>query len=195
VRRLRPAVVAALAALVLAAPAAAGEDPLIDPIVAGRVFYPPEANVSDVLVAQLESALDRASSGGHEVKVVLVRSPSDLGARHRLFGRPAALAAYVAPFLESRFRGDLLVAMPVGLAVRTGDGRPAPDLSGVVPGADANGLVVAATDALPRLYGQSKDDGGGSGVTWILVTVAAAAAAAAGVLAVVLVRRRARLPS
>jgi hypothetical protein len=204
VRILACACVAAALAAIAAAPVRAHGDPITDSLLTTSIFFPPEVNVSDLLVRELTDEVQRAEAAGKPVKVAIVNAPSDLGPRAGFFNKPQPFAVFVARDLSAFHSGAVIVAMAngIGFVPAAGSSQDRTLLTSVPIGAGPNGLTQAATEAVRRVTGASDQPtsvGGDGGSGWG-DRIAIGGAILAAILLVVGIqvarkRRRASVPS
>ncbi|MBA2357772.1 MAG: hypothetical protein H0V84_05015 [Actinobacteria bacterium] len=185
---------ALLAVLLVTAPLArAHGDPVSDRLLLSDVYFP-ETAVPDDLARRLITEVSKANGAGDPIKVALVASPSDLGPFSSLFGRPDALAQYLARDLIGVFQGLSLVIMPGQIGLASGSGFQVSSERAVLRGlevgtgpaalAEAGSAAVRRLSAAPRPAGES---GGALGADRIAIAVGGSilllALVAGGVLA------------
>ena len=153
-RRIAPALLTGLLALVLAAVALADGDPASDVLINQTVFLPAPPPSGDVAAA-LQQQVDAVSKRGDRVKVAVIATPNDLGSVPSLFGKPAAYAAFLGQELGLAYAATLLVVMPSGFGVYAHNASTAADeaLLKKVPigGPSPDDLTKAATTAVGQL--------------------------------------------
>lgn len=179
--------IAVLGPLALVGPAPAHGDPVTDSLLTTSIFFPPEANVSDLLVRELTDAVQRAQAHGTPVKVAIVNAPSDLGSRAGFFDRPQPFAVFVARDLSALHSGAVIVVVPGGFGFipAAGSSQPSRSLDSIVIGPGPNGLARAAVEAVGRVADLQGTGGeGGSGGSPWRDRLAIAAAVFAAILLV-----------
>ncbi|MGZ4430238.1 MAG: hypothetical protein ACXVYV_01205 [Gaiellales bacterium] len=137
------------------AKALADGDPASDYLLLQPVFYP-FSHPAPELMDQLNRNVYAAKRAGYEIRVAIIRAPSDLGAVPQLFGNPQLYARFLGQELKGYYRGALLIVMPqgygmsvrgvtnpAGVAVLAHVARPA--------GASSDQLTTAALTAVRRL--------------------------------------------
>jgi hypothetical protein len=200
VRRL---LVLAVAAVLLAAPAARADgDPASDYLLGQSLFVPPDDNVPQAYQDQLQSAITAAKARGYVIRVALIGTRYDMGSVSVLYRKPQQYARFLGKELAFVYKGRLLVVMPNGLAVSKG-GNAAPAEQRVVagirpPGTDGSAMAAAATTAVSRLAGVPAPPLGhvaGSSTGRDRIVIAAAAIVAAALVAGVLFLLRRRKPA
>ena len=148
------ALVAALAGLLVPAPARADGDPASDVLYSQWVFLPSDASVRAGQRAELEALVREARGAGLPIKVALVDSPYDLGSVTALWRKPQLYARFLGTELSLVFRGRLLVVMPNGLGVARAGKTVATDeplLRQARIGSGGSGLAAAAIAVIDRL--------------------------------------------
>ncbi len=120
----RPAWLAAITAVLLAATAAWGApaaladgDPASDVLAQQSLFLPQDAGIPASRQTQLAELAQTAARGGYPVRVAVIASPADLGSITALWGQPQRYAEFLGQELSLVYRGRLLVVMPGGLGV------------------------------------------------------------------------------
>lgn len=150
---------AAVAALLLLAPAARADgDPASDVLAMQDVYFP-YGGVRPDLKAALDGVVEEARAAGYPTKVALIAAGEDLGAYPTLFNRAndyATLLARELPVSDHgpRVKGQrILVVMPGGFGGQDLGARVDEALGPVEIQADAgaDGLAVAAMEAVARL--------------------------------------------
>jgi hypothetical protein len=136
-------------------PALADGDPASDYLLLQPVFYP-FSRPAPELVDQLNRNVYAAKRAGYELRVAIIREPSDLGAVPQLFGKPQLYARFLGQELKGYYAGRLLIVMPqgYGMSVRgTTDPGGVQVLSRVpAPAGDSpDQLTTAAVAAVRRL--------------------------------------------
>jgi hypothetical protein len=200
---LRPIATAALAASLLALPAAAraDSDPPSDTLIGTDIYFPYAPRVGVGPAKTLTQTVARAKSAGYPIRVAVVSSPSDLGGVPDLFGQPQRYAQFLQQEITFNKKRPLLVVMPAGYGwvdagpraaqVMSSDFRPPGPLADTMAGgaaaavarlATADGHRVDAPAGLPRSAGGGGGGGGGGSTPWWvfalpLVLVAAGVAA------------------
>jgi hypothetical protein len=114
VSRARLLLLALVAALAAAPPAAANGDPASDYLITLPVFLPFEQEVSDDRAEELKGLLERAKDEGFEVRVAIIATPRDLGAVPMLYRKPQQYADFLGLELVYYWKGPLLTVMPNG---------------------------------------------------------------------------------
>ena len=182
--------------------ALADGDPASDVLVSRTAFVPWDISASTAAQARLAAELTAAARAGYPVRVALIASSSDLGSVTELWRQPANYAHFLWQELSFAVHGPVLVVMPNGLGLYTGQkltaaqtaalGRFSTDAAGGVGG----GLLAAAVTAVSDLAGAAGHQlpeaiaganapraagsgGAGAVVSWIVFVIGAAAIAAA----------------
>lgn len=182
----RARVIAGLAALLLAVPAAAlaNGDPASDVLLQAKVYFPTQ-RVSVQAAKTLNQIVESANAKGYAIRVALIKDESDLGTVPNLLNQPQKYAEFLGPEIRFAYRGDLLVVMPDGLGLTTtGETAPPADaIKGMLveAGGSPDGLAQTAGEAVTRLAaaaghpltaGKKGSGGGGGAVVGIVVAVA-----------------------
>jgi hypothetical protein len=149
---------AALAAVLAAAPAALGPtpaladaDPASDTLLVAPVFYPYQPPTSPALAKALEGALRELRAKGLDLKVAIIDDPTDLGAVTNLYGMPQKYADFLDMEISFNTNQPLLVVMYAGYGVS--NAGPQGMLNGLAPdaGHQADGLARSAITAVQRI--------------------------------------------
>jgi hypothetical protein len=154
---MRRALALGVLGLLLSVPpiASADGDPASDVLLGQDVFLP----YSPVLQShqrELYSITAAARDAGFPVKVAVIASKSDLGVVPALFGKPLTYARFLSSELGGVFGGPVLVVMPTGFGVAAGGSpRPVGALRDLAPSPGADGLVLTAVSAVPKLAAAS----------------------------------------
>ena len=149
----------ALSALALAAAplARADGDPASDWLLSQPSFVPGDDGVPAAYSTQLKAVLSDAKARGYEIRVAVIGTRYDMGSVYELWRQPGQYAHFLGTELFFVYKGRLLVVMPNGLAVKDGNGKPAPaaDVALVKrlppPGKNGAALTSAATQAVIKL--------------------------------------------
>jgi hypothetical protein len=155
--RLRPLLLAALAAACIVAPAAhANGDPASDYLITQTVFLPFESPVSDTTAEELKQLLVEAKQKGFEVRVALIATRGDLGAVPVLYNKPQRYADFLGQEIVYYYKGHLLVVMPNGYGFFKSGEKLSEDkkrLARLPPAGstDGNALAVSAENAVRAL--------------------------------------------
>jgi hypothetical protein len=146
---------AALGAVILAAPAAAHPDPAGEFLTSQHVFVSYDAHLSPDVESRLHSAVESATKQGFPIRVAVIWTRADLGRVPQYWGKPNAYAAFVYGENATYFKGArLLVAMPGGFGFAWGKHPTAPSdriLSGLRVSGGAPALGEATVAAVQRL--------------------------------------------
>jgi hypothetical protein len=186
-RRVHYRVLAAVAGLLLVAPAsaAANGDPASDVLLQSKVYYPVQ-RVSVDAATNLNAVVKSANAKGYAIRVALIHDATDLGTVPNLLNQPQKYADFLGPEVRFAYKGDLLVVMPNGLGLTTTDETPPPAkaIQGmqVEAGGVPDGLAQTAQEAVTKLSAaaghpleskkKSSAGGGGGAIVGILVAVA-----------------------
>lgn len=115
---MRPVVALVLLAATLscvAAPSArAHGDPASEYLVGHQVYIPFDLKAPSAKQRQLVALVDEANRAGFAVRVALVWSSYDLGARYALWRKPQMYARYLEADMRDAYKSRLLVVMPNG---------------------------------------------------------------------------------
>jgi hypothetical protein len=186
-RRVQARLLAAVAGLLLVAPAsaAANGDPPSDVLLQAKVYYPVQ-RVSVGAATSLNAVVKSANAKGYAIRVALVHDASDLGTVPNLLNQPQKYAEFLGPEIRFAYKGDLLVVMPNGLGLTTTDETPPPAnaIQGmqVEAGGVSDGLAQTAQEAVTKLSAAaghplaSKKSGGGGGGGGAIVGIGVAVA-------------------
>ena len=183
-RRVQARVLAVIAALFLAAPAAAfaNGDPASDVLLQAKVYFPTQ-RVSVATANSLKAVVDKANAKGYAVRVALIKDETDLGTVPNLLNQAQKYSEFLGPEIRFAYKGDLLVVMPNGLGLTTTDETPPPAkaLDGMLveAGGSPDGLAQTAEEAVTKLaaasghpLGAAKKSGGGGGAVVGIVVAA-----------------------
>jgi hypothetical protein len=184
-RGVQARVLTALAAFLLAAPAAAfaNGDPASDVLLQAKVYFPTQ-RVSVQAANSLKAVVQKANAKGYPIRVALIKDETDLGTVPNLLNQPQKYSEFLAPEIRFAYKGDLLVVMPTGLGVTQTDETPAPAkaIEGmqVEAGGSPDGLALTAQEAVARLAAAAghplevakRKSAGGGAATGIIVAVA-----------------------
>ena len=196
---MRTRLVAIVAVLCLAAPAAAfaNGDPASDVLLQSKIYFPTQ-RVSVQAANDLKQIVQTANVKGYTIRVALIKDESDLGTVPNLMNKPQQYSEFLGPEIRFAYKGDLLVVMPTGLGITTTDETPPPanSIEGmqVEAGGSPDGLAQTAGEAVTKLAAAAghplvaKKSGGGSGGT-IAGIIAAVALLLAGLGGALWVRR------
>ena len=115
---MRPVVTLVLLAATLACVAApsarAHGDPASEYLVGHQVYVPFDLKAPSAKERQLVALVDEANRAGFAVRVALVWSSYDLGARNTLWRKPQLYARYLEADMRDAYKNRLLVVMPNG---------------------------------------------------------------------------------
>jgi hypothetical protein len=134
-------------------------DPASDVLVSQRAFIPADASVSAAEQAHLQSVLGAAAERGYPIRVALIASAADLGSITALWRRPQTYAHYLGLELSFAVHGPVLVVMPDGAGLYTGDRLSAAERTALsraragVSGRDLAPLAAAAVGQLAAAAG------------------------------------------
>jgi hypothetical protein len=140
-------------------PARADGDPASDVLAAQELFLPQDAAVTTTQAAQLEQLLRQSSHAGHQIRVALVASASDLGSVTELWRRPQTYAEFLAQELGLVYHGPLLIVMPNGFGFQAPPRLHAPaaylptSLRGHIPGGNLGAAAITAVRQLAAAAG------------------------------------------
>jgi hypothetical protein len=151
---LRRAGVAAVAALVLAAPAWANGDPASDVLPVSEVFLPVEAPISKQASDELKKTVSSANDKGYKIRVAVIAFAGDLGTAVSLWRRPQSYAKFLGGELAFAYAGRLLIAMPSGFGFYNGRKPVAKEvrvLKSLPPGKTPTPLTQSAAAAVRAL--------------------------------------------
>jgi hypothetical protein len=122
------ALLAAVVALALAAPAFGDADPASDVLYTNPVFYSFDQLPSDAAQRRLNEVVKSATKAGYPIRVALIAKAPDLGGVTALWGKPHQYARFLGLELGFIYKGNLLVVMPAGLGyARHGKSSPVAD--------------------------------------------------------------------
>jgi hypothetical protein len=204
-RLARLAAAAAVAAVLLPAPAHADADPASDVLLAQDVFLPFfGGKASDSSADYLNDVVTAANDSGFQIKVAAIGSRGDLGGVFTLFGKPKRYAPFLGREITFQYVGRLLVSMPQGFGFfwQGHDTQREQRLLATVPikpGAD--GLVESSADAVKKLAAADghpidvQRSGSSSSSARIVIGVVGGLVLAAVIAAPLLLRRRRRAPA
>jgi hypothetical protein len=196
-------VVASIAGVALASPAALGDgDPASDVLLGENVFYPYTPTVSASLQHSLNAETAAAARAGFPIKVALIAAPTDLGVIPNLFGKPQKYADFLDQEISFQNKQELLVVMSAGYGIR---GLPTAAATAAArlakpAGRSSDALASAAITAVAKLAtavghpikapgrAGASSGGGNTGRTVLLIVLVLAVLATAGAL--IVVRRR-----
>ncbi len=154
----RLALVAMVALTLAVTPfARADGDPASDWLLSQPSFVPGDDGVPSAYTTQLNAVLSDAKARGYEIRVAIIGTRYDMGSVYIDWLKPKRYVPFLSHELFFVYKGRVLVAMPNGLAISDGDGRPAPaaDVALVTrlphPGKDPAALTSAATNAVIKL--------------------------------------------
>jgi len=108
------AILLAIAAGPLAAPARGDGDPASDVLAIEPLFLPQDAHVTPQQQAQLAALLAGVQRSGYQLRVAIVASPADLGSVTALWQQPQNYAQFLGQELSLLYHGTLVVVMPNG---------------------------------------------------------------------------------
>jgi hypothetical protein len=179
----RARLIAGLAALPLAVPAAAlaNGDPASDVLLQEKIYFPTR-QVSVAAATALKSVVSAANAKGYPIRVALIEDQNDLGTVPNLLMKPQQYAEFLGPEIRFAYKGDLLVVMPDGLGLTSTDetAPPAKAIQGmqVEAGGSPDGLAQTGAEAVTSLAAAAghplaaKSKGGGGGaVVGVIVAV------------------------
>jgi hypothetical protein len=183
-RRVKARFLAAVGALLLAAPAVAlaNGDPASDVLLQAKVYFPTQ-RVSVEAANSLKAVVESANAKGYPIRVALIKDESDLGTVPNLLNQPQKYSEFLAPEIRFAYKGDLLVVMPTGLGVTQTDETPAPASAvqgmQVEAGGSPDGLALTAEEAVKKLAAAAghpleaakKKSGGGGAAAGIIVAI------------------------
>lgn len=109
-----PAIFAATLALVAAPSAGAHGDPAGEYLAGHELYVPFDLKAPAAKERQLVALVDEANRAGFTLRVALVWSSYDLGARNALWQKPQLYARYLTADLRGAYTNRLLVVMPSG---------------------------------------------------------------------------------
>lgn len=102
----------------VAAPSArAHGDPASEYLVGHQVYVPFDLKAASAKERQLVALVDEANRAGFAVRVALIWSSYDLGARDALWRKPQAYARYLEADMRDAYENRLLVVMPNGFGL------------------------------------------------------------------------------
>ena len=112
------ALLAAVAALAVSAPAGATGDPASDYLLTLPVFFPFDpSEPSDAKQQEFTNLLNAAKDKGFEVRVAFIANRRDLGAVPSLYRKPQVYADFLGQELVYYYKGPLLTVMPNGFGM------------------------------------------------------------------------------
>ena len=129
-------------------------DPASDVLATQPLFLPQDAGIPTAQQAQLGELLQTAAHNGHQLRVAIIATRSDLGSVTELWRQPQTYARFLDQELSLVYHGPLLVAMPGGFGYYDPGSphRPPPAaLAGVRIRAAGPGLAAASLAAVQRL--------------------------------------------
>jgi len=89
-------------------------DPASEYLVGHQVYFPFDLKAPSAEQRQLVALVDEANRAGFAVRVALVWSSYDLGARNALWRKPQLYARYLEADMRDAYKNRLLVVMPNG---------------------------------------------------------------------------------
>jgi hypothetical protein len=151
----RAALLAALAVVLLAVPAAqANGDPASDVLITEQVFIPFEAPISKSASDGLTKTVAAANSRGFRIRVAVIAFTGDLGTAVSLWRHPQDYAKFLGSELAFAYSNRLLVAMPAGFGFYRGRKPTAKEqrlLVKLKPGKTPTALTESTTQAVRAL--------------------------------------------
>jgi hypothetical protein len=121
---------AAIAAALLAPPAALADgDPASDVLATQTVYAPSDGGFAPSQTARLSALLAEAQRAGVPIRVALIPTQADLGSVTELWRQPQNYARFLGQELAQVYRGTVLIEMPNGEGVY----RPPAQAPGVSP--------------------------------------------------------------
>jgi hypothetical protein len=155
------ALLLAVAALLVAAPAARADgDPASDYLLGQALFNPPDAGIPSAYATQLAAVIRDAKLGGYEIRVALIATRYDLGSVGVLYRQPKRYARFLGQELYFVYKGRLLVVMSNGLGFSRGGKADAASQAAVdritAPGGIGPALATAARRAVVRLAAEKR---------------------------------------
>jgi hypothetical protein len=196
---MRRALLLAVVAGVVAAPAAhADGDPASDVLIGQNVFLPYAQTIPVDLARRISAGVQAANASGYKLKVAIVAGRTDLGLVQGLWLKPKQYAPFLGRELQFVYKGTLVVEMPNGFGVFSasrGVQRERRALDRVTIGPGPKGLgeaMVAAVGRLsPAAAKAAASSGGGSDVfDRVLIGIGAAVLLVALILGGRAVRQR-----
>ena len=161
----RLALVAMVALTLAVTPfARADGDPASDWLLSQPSFVPGDDGVPSAYTTQLNAVLSDAKARGYEIRVAIIGTRYDMGSVYIDWLKPKRYVPFLSHELFFVYKGRVLVAMPNGLAISDGDGRPAPAADVALvnrlphPGKDPAALTSAATNAVDQARGEPRRD-------------------------------------
>ena len=134
--------------------ARADGDPASDVLVSQNAFVPSDASTTAGEQARLEAVLVAAARDGYPIRVALIASSSDLGSVTALWRQPQNYAHFLWQELSFAVHAPVLVVMPGGFGLYTGQSATAREqaaLGRTRRAAAGGGLATVAVTAVQNL--------------------------------------------